>query len=232
MDLKSATNFVRRRRLLGLLAGGVFFRNVHAATPACVEAPRQTEGPYFLDHRLERSDIRKDTDGTVSAGVPLHLKIGVRAADSGCEPMSNLIVDVWHCNAQGVYSGVRDPRFGRVGTHFLRGYQVTDENGEVRFDTIYPGWYPGRAVHIHVKLIWPRGSAQGSVREWSSQLYFDDDITDRIHARSPYAGQGRRRQRNEDDALFRHGGENLVLDLAPEGEGYVGRIDLGVNGQS
>ena len=136
---------------------------VASALPACVVAPELTEGPYYVDVELERSDIRTNTaDGVAAEGAPLTLDWIVSQVDgSACMPMEGVIVDVWHCDALGVYSDVRDPRFDTTGRRFLRGYQVTDATGFARFTTIYPGWYSGRAVHAHFKL---RGTPGFGVR--------------------------------------------------------------------
>lgn len=115
-----------------------------SAVPACVVRPEQTEGPYYVDERLERSDIRVEpTDGSVKAGVPLALTFRISQIGESCAPLAGATVDVWHCDAQGDYSDVTDRTegFDTVGQTWLRGYQVTDENGEVTFKTIYPGWY-------------------------------------------------------------------------------------------
>lgn len=228
---------LRRRTLLALLGGAAAAVGppVRGQTglPACIIAPRQSEGPYFLDKRLRRSDIRADSGGARSDGVPLSLQLRVLNAQTDCSPLVGVAVEIWHCNAAGVYSGVRDRYSGDAGGDFLRGYQVTAADGIVRFLTIYPGWYPGRAVHIHLKLRWPDGDAQGRGKEWrgkewTSQLYFDDRITDRVHAHPAYDRSGKRRPRNQDDLLFRHGGRELMLALAEAGDGYVASFDLGV----
>ena len=106
-----------------------------------------------MDAKLNRSDIRSDAaSGEVKEGAPLDLVLAVSALRAGgCAPLAGAHVDIWHCVATGVYSGVEDPGYKTVGQTFLRGYQLTDDAGEVRFRTIYPGWYPGRAVHIHFK---------------------------------------------------------------------------------
>src|SRR6185436_8759665 len=146
---------------------------------ACVLAPAKTEGPYFVDEKLHRSDIRIDpTDGSVQAGVPLALALRVFDADRGCAPVEGVTVDVWHASAQGLYSDVAQN--GTVGKKYLRGAQTTGADGSVRFTTIYPGWYQGRTVHIHFKV---RSSASAaSAYEFTSQLFFDDALTDIVHA--------------------------------------------------
>ncbi|MGH8809572.1 MAG: intradiol ring-cleavage dioxygenase [Noviherbaspirillum sp.] len=223
-----------RRKAMLLMGGAVLaaragVQPAHAQKlPACIVTPEQTEGPYFVDERLHRADLRSDpTDGTVRTGVPLALTLHVLAVNAGgCAPLAGATVDVWHCDANGLYSDVADPRFDTTGKKFLRGYQITDASGTVRFQTIYPGWYPGRTVHIHFKL---RGRhASGRTYEFTSQLYFDDAITDRVLAQAPYARNGMRRQTNDADGLFRRGGRQLLLPLVESGAGYAGSFDVGV----
>lgn len=196
------------------------------ATPSCTVRPEQTQGPYFVDEKLNRSDIRFDpSDGLVKQGVPLWLVFQVsQVNDLSCTPLSNATVDVWHCDAEGIYSDVNDPSFNTVGKKFLRGYQVTNANGTAEFVTIYPGWYPGRAVHIHFKI--RTNSASQPSYEFTSQLYFDDALTDRVHAQAPYAARGQRTQKNDQDGVFRDGGEQLMLQITEVAEGYIGRFDI------
>jgi protocatechuate 3,4-dioxygenase beta subunit len=197
-------------------------------TPACVVRPEQTEGPYFVDEMLNRSDIRSDSsDGSVKEGVPLRLVFNVSQIDgSSCTPLAGAFVDVWQCDALGVYSDVQDPGFDTTGEKFLRGYQVTDVNGAAEFMTIYPGWYQGRTVHIHFKVRADPASQQGY--EFTSQLYFDDSITDQVHAREPYAAKGQRTLKNDGDGIFQNGGSQLMPQLAEEGEGYVATFNIGL----
>lgn len=193
--------------------------------PGCVVRPQQTEGPYFVDDRLNRSDIRSNpADGVVKEGTPLRLIFQVsQVSAQACTPLSGATVDVWHCDAQGVYSDVQDRSFDTRGQQFLRGYQTTDATGMAEFVTIYPGWYPGRAVHIHFKI----RTAEGS-HEFTSQLYFDDAVSDRLYTQAPYAARGERNQRNEQDRIFRNGGQELVLQLTESSNGYVGRFEIGL----
>jgi protocatechuate 3,4-dioxygenase beta subunit len=200
-----------------------------AVLPSCVVRPEQTEGPYFVDARLDRSDIRSDPGtGAVKAGTPLQIALVVsRIADgAACTPLAGARVDLWQCDAAGVYSGVRDPQFDTTGQHFLRGHQLTDATGTARFTTIYPGWYRGRTVHVHFKVRTEPSAARGY--EFTSQLYFDDALTDRIHALEPYASQGRRTVRNEGDGIFRRNGSQLMLSVAEEAQGYAGAFHLGL----
>jgi protocatechuate 3,4-dioxygenase beta subunit len=194
--------------------------------PNCIVKPQQTEGPYFVDEKLNRSDIRVDpTDGSIRAGVPLRLIIQVsQVGESICKPLSRAIVDIWHCDAAGVYSDINDRSFNTVGKKFLRGYQVTNAEGIVEFVTVYPGWYPGRAVHIHFKI---RTDAQSQSKEFTSQLYFDDALTDQVHAQTPYNKPGQHLL-NSQDGIFQAGGEQLTLQLSQSPEGYVGRFALGL----
>ena len=196
--------------------------------PACVVRPEQTAGPYFVDQKLNRSDIRSDPgSGVLKEGTPLHLVLAVSGLrEGGCAPLAGAHVDVWHCDALGVYSGVEDPGFSTVGQSFLRGYQLTDDVGEARFRTIYPGWYPGRTVHIHFKIRTDPGAAQGL--EFTSQLYFNDGLTSRVHSRMPYAAKGEQRDRNSDDRIFARGGDQLLLAPRTVGDGYVARFDVGL----
>jgi protocatechuate 3,4-dioxygenase beta subunit len=119
---------------------------------------------------------------------------------------------------------VEDPKFNTVGERFLRGYQITDRNGEARFQTIYPGWYPTRTVHIHFKIRTDPGAARGSV--FTSQLYFDDALTTQVHARAPYAARGERQVRNADDRIFARGGDQLMLAPTVAGDGYAAKFTV------
>ncbi|MFM7424607.1 MAG: intradiol ring-cleavage dioxygenase [Elainella sp.] len=199
-----------------------------AGSPACIVRPEQTAGPYFVDERLNRADVRSDPgSGAIKSGIPLRLVFQVsQIGSSACTPLSNATVDIWHCDAEGVYSDVNDRRFSTVGQKFLRGYQTTDTNGVAEFVAIYPGWYPGRTVHIHFKI---RTADQTDTQsyEFTSQLYFDDAITDRVHAQAPY-GPREQRQRNSQDGIFQGGGEQLMLQLTEAEVGYVGRFEIGL----
>ena len=208
-----------------MLASGVPLRSgIAQMLPSCVVTPEQMEGPFFTDVRLNRSDIRSDpVDKSVKEGVPLVLTLRVSAVgNAGCTPLADATVDVWHCDAVGVYS---DSGGNTAGKKFLRGHRVTDANGSVRFTTIYPGWYPGRAVHIHFKVRILTGPALGN--EFTSQLYFDEAVTDRVLARAPYPARGQRTQ-NSDDGLYRRGGSRLMLALAEARPGYAGEFHVGL----
>jgi len=194
-----------------------------AALPACVVRPEMAAGPFFVDEKLNRSDIRPDpASGTVSAGIPLELTFVVaQVGAAGCTPLAGAAVDVWHCDAAGVYSDVQNA----VGQQFLRGYQVTDETGLARFKTIYPGWYPGRAVHIHFKI---RLAADSGAYDFTSQLFFDDAISDAVHALVPYSAKGPRDRRNADEGIFNQSGDQLLLALTTIEEGYAADFEIGL----
>jgi protocatechuate 3,4-dioxygenase beta subunit len=196
---------------------------------ACVARPRQIEGPYFVDAGLNRSDIRGDPrSGLVKTGTPLRLTFRVSQSNgSSCLPLSGAQVDVWHCDADGLYSDTNDFQTSTLGQRFLRGYQMTDRKGIAAFTTIFPGWYPNRAVHIHFKIRTDDGSKQR--REFTSQIYFDDDLTDAIHAQAAYAAHGRRKVRNNRDLIFLVRGNQLLLPLREEKKGYAGTFDIALD---
>ena len=200
------------------------------ARPPCVVRPEQTEGPYFVDESLRRSDLRTDpSDGSIKPGIPIDLAILVsRMENARCQPLVGVQVDIWHCDHEGVYSDVQDPRFNTVGKKFLRGCQVTDEQGRAQFTTIYPGWYAGRTVHIHIKIRSPSTERRGF--EFTSQLYFDDTLSDRIYTAVPYGGRGARTTRNEMDGIYRRGGSQLLLELVPQGAGYAASFHVALQG--
>lgn len=237
----SFTSLLKRREMLGFLCGtaavSLFgcLRGQSASgeqkinsTPGCVVKPQQTEGPYFVDEKLNRSDIRSDpSDNSIKPGIPLRLVFRVSEINgSSCKPLNNAAIDIWHCDATGVYSDIEDRNFSTVGKKFLRGYQVTDANGTAQFITIYPGWYPGRTVHIHFKIRTNSVSQPGY--EFTSQLYFDDVFTDQVYIQSPYALKGQRTIKNEQDGIFQAGGKQLMLQLTKNRQSYVGSFDIGL----
>jgi protocatechuate 3,4-dioxygenase beta subunit len=178
--------------------------------PDCVLTPEVTEGPYYLDLDLMRSDI---TEG--SSGLPFDLQIKVVDADS-CEPIKDVAVDVWHSNAEGVYSGVQ----GDDGI-FLRGVQVTDATGNAAFQTIFPGWYTGRAVHIHLKAI------QGG-QTWTGQLFFDDATLDAAYAKEPYSSRGPADVPNEADGIFGQTNGSTIVATDVTNDRAHGQVTVGV----
>ena len=222
---------LRRREVLALIGAGLLapgFRVGAQERATCVARPQQMEGPFFVDTGLNRTDIRSDpATGAVSAGLPLQVTFRVsRPGAGGCSPLPAAHVELWQCDAAGVYSGVRDGDSKAAGQKFLRGYQVTDGSGAASFRTIYPGWYPGRTVHLHFTI--RAGSSPGRREEFSSQLYFDDALTDKVHALAPYASRGPRRVRNAADGLYRSGGSQLLLAVTEQGSGLAAAFDIGL----
>lgn len=191
----------------------------------CVVRPEMTEGPLFVDEDLNRSDLRPDpTTGQISEGAQFDLTIRVsQLAQATCTPLAGIQVDLWHCDANGIYSDTDQLGFQTVGQKFLRGYQVTDENGIAQFTTIYPGWYQGRTVHIHIKL----RTADGY--DFTSQLFFDDNFTDEVFAVAPYNNRGERHLRNADDGIFNGGGDQLMLAVNKAASGYNATFDIALD---
>ena len=196
-----------------------------AAAISCVATPAETEGPYFVDELLNRSDIRSDpTTGAAVDGIPLSLTMRVYKIGDSCQPLAGAHVDIWHCNAEGLYSD--ESANNTVGQKFLRGYQVTDDAGAVTFTTIYPGWYSGRTVHIHFKVRTYDGSSK--TYEFTSQLFFDDTLSDQVFAQAPYNARGNRDTRNANDNIFLGGNSMNLLSLSPSGDGYATTFDVGL----
>ena len=179
---------------------------------ACVLAPESTEGPFYLDDARVRRDITEGRPGT-----PLTLRLRVVDASS-CRAIRGASVDVWHCDASGAYSGTGS----EADERFLRGVQRTDGNGLAVFRTIYPGWYPGRTVHVHVLV-----HIAGNVVH-TGQLYLPDALTDAVYRRAPYSRRPGRSTRNAADAIYRNGGRRSTLRLRRGGRGYIGTITMGV----
>ena len=235
-----------RRRVLAALGalGAVPFvtrelcLNVASAAPApivtgksCVLSPAMMEGPFFVDTGLNRSDL---TTGTTKAGVvqglPVVLNIDLASVQAtGCVPIAGMQVDVWHADATGEYSGVAGgaSQSNAAGQAFLRGYQVSDANGRVTFKTIYPGWYPGRTIHIHVKARL-FNAAGNTTYVFTSQLFFDDAVSDKVMAMPPYNARGARNVRNAGENIYGNTTRALV-DLRPAdgARGYAGAVTLG-----
>jgi protocatechuate 3,4-dioxygenase beta subunit len=237
-DDRSVGRLLTRReavKLMGVAGAAALtgwdLRAVEQATSgtslSCVVRPELTEGPYFVDNAMVRSDIRTSSStGAARQGVALAVAFNLSQVSSGrCTPLSKAIVHVWQCDALGIYSGVEDPGIGSGDTRdsALRGTLTTDEKGSVRFTTIYPGWYRGRAVHIHFKI---RTHATGNAYEYTSQLFFPEQLTDEIHAGNPYATHGPRDTLNVRDMIFREGGDQLVLQPRKTAAGYEAAMDV------
>lgn len=233
-DRQTGYLFTRREAIALLGAAGLAMltgcssSTVPSDSTGCVVRPQLTEGPYFVDELLNRSDIRSDpSDGSVKPGALLQLTFNPsRVVSNSCLPLAGVLVDIGHCDALGVYSDVSDPGFNTVGKRFLRGYQISDAGGVARFTTIYPGWYQGRTVHIHFKI--RSAPASNSGLEFTSQLFFDDGLTDQVHSQPPYAAKGQRTLRNAGDGIFGQSGSQLTLSVTPSGQGYAATFEIGL----
>lgn len=183
------------------------------AGTGCPLTPRQTEGPFYFDPRLVRRDI---SEGRPGARLRLRLQV-VSAED--CAPILRSRVDVWHCDPGGVYSGYESE--GSAGGKWLRGTQFADAQGVVAFETLYPGWYEGRATHVHCKVLTPDG------REVASQIYFPDSVTERVYSDAAYGGRRGRRLLNGEDGLFRQSdGAAPLARIARSAEALDGAVVL------
>ena len=224
------------------------------ATADCVLTAELTEGPYYVASEIIRTDI---TEG--KPGVPLNLRVNVVNA-AGCAPLANAAVDIWHCDANGYYSGISgenpgDPDSVATGdenltTTFFRGVQLTGDDGVAEFLTIYPGWYRGRDIHIHLKVhvdgaanavATPAAEGEtgiyvGGTVAHTGQLFFDENLSDEIATLAPYSSRDSTRTRLEEDTVYR-GHENeagffLNLSALVEGQleqGLLGEITVGVD---
>jgi protocatechuate 3,4-dioxygenase beta subunit len=200
---------------------------VASGAVSCVLSPEMTEGPYYIADEALRRNITEGKPGT-----PLRLRLSVVDA-STCRAIAGAAVDVWHCDAGGLYSGFiaastgnggPGPGGGRTDKQtFLRGVQRTNGKGVAVFATIYPGWYRGRTVHVHVKV-----HVGGNVVH-TGQLFFPEPLTDAVYRRSPYSKRTGRDTTNATDAIFRNGGSRSLLSLNRHGNGYVGSIVMGVH---
>lgn len=180
---------------------------------ACTLYPEQTAGPFYLDLDLLRRDI---TEG--KPGAPLSLIVQVQTVD--CSPLKDLAVDVWHCDADGVYSGFPNQLGGldTSGQTFLRGTQVTDDDGTAQFESIYPGWYPGRTTHMHFRV------HASSRTEATSQLYFPETVTEEIYATSPYDARGQKDTPNALDGIATANPTPLAMVTSDTSGSYVASI--------
>ena len=198
--------------------------------PSCVLTPNADEGPYFVDERLLRSDIRGDASGgQPEEGVDLKLALRAVDAEGDCPPVEGAHVDIWHCNAHGIYSD--EPAEDTVGRTFLRGCQLSDAEGSVAFTTIFPGWYAGRAVHIHLKVRLLRDERM--TYEFTTQLFFEEGLIGEIYTRSPYVTRGTPQVANAEDYIYRVSGPELTVPVSGEPGGSCrGTMVIGLAGLS
>jgi protocatechuate 3,4-dioxygenase beta subunit len=218
-------------------------------TPSLIEVegtPQQIEGPYFVDGMPNRSDLSSEpSDDSMQEGIPLNITVSVyKVLNSDgdgkgtCVPFSGAKVDLWEANSQGLYSGIRED--GTEGLVYLRGYQTTDDNGTAKFETIYPGWYENRAIHIHLKVRDFEGPEK--IFEWTSQLYLNNSINELVHTQPPYSNHGPVPMTNEQDFIFmgpstdglikNNTGNHLMLNISQSDRGYNGIFNVGLNATS
>ena len=194
-------------------------------TAVCVVTPEQTEGPFYLDGAMVRRDI---TEGR--PGAPLEIEFVVVDA-TACRPMPNVAVDIWHCDALGEYSGYGPNAQGAPGhlepvnaARFFRGTQITDDQGLLAFRTIVPGWYSGRAVHIHVK-VHPTPTSQAT-----TQVYFTEALLNSVYAKDPYSAHAGAHIPFDQDSTWNGTKGPAPLTLAKSGSGYRTSFTLGIAG--
>jgi protocatechuate 3,4-dioxygenase beta subunit len=161
------------------------------ASGACAVTPTETLGPYPSLTNFVRSDIREG-----KSGLPLALTITVVNSNNSCGPVAGAAVDIWQCDAQGNYSEYAQPGYNGTGQTFLRGIQTTDASGRVTFTTVFPGWYQGRATHIHVEV--KIGGAVVKV----TQIAFEESVIAAVYATGVYAAKGRNPTSNAGDMVF------------------------------
>jgi hypothetical protein len=184
------------------------------AATTCLLTPEVTEGPYWVENRLTRRDVREG-----KPGVPLVVRFSVLNART-CRPIRNADVEIWHCDALGNYSAVDG-----ASTRFLRGHQKADSAGRAEFLTIFPGWYQGRTPHIHLKV------HVGGDAVHTGQVFFGEAITRIVYRQAPYASRGQYDTPHASDGIYRQaGGSRAELELArrPNARGYVGTIAIGI----
>jgi protocatechuate 3,4-dioxygenase beta subunit len=191
--------------------------------PTCILTPEQTAGPFYFDPNLDRSDIREDRDGTL-------LTISLSVVDvNGCTPVQGVTVELWHADALGLYSGYPNQGDGQdvdtTGETFLRGRQITAATGDVTFTTVYPGWYPGRATHLHIKV------HHNGTTYVTTQLYLSDAQTDIAYEHAAYVDRNPRSTRNQDDRFYTGDGEGdlLLLDTVESSGAFTATGTVGLH---
>ena len=195
------------------------------ASGACVVVPSETRGPYPDTVGMINipSFFRRDiTEG--KPGIPLTLTLTVVNVNSACAAVSGLQVEIWQCDATGNYSEYSQPGFNGTGQTFLRGVQTTDANGQVTFNTIYPGWYQGRATHIHVDVY----RSDAIVK--STQIAFPETVSSAAYASGVYAAHGQNTQTtNANDNVFSDGVANELATVSGSpSSGYTAMLNVGI----
>jgi protocatechuate 3,4-dioxygenase beta subunit len=196
-----------------LLPRAAFAQESLMDADVCVIVPEVTEGPYYFDPALLRADI---TEGR--PGLPMTLKMQV--VDQTCAPLAKARVDVWHCDADGIYSGYN----GYEGETFMRGTQMSDAEGMVTFQTVYPGWYRGRTTHIHFKVF------LNETTVLTGQIFFPDDVSEQVYATvAPYTARSGRDTFNDEDGIARQAGAASVASIEGTPEAYTAALVVGVD---
>ena len=190
-----------------------------ATAGACAVSPQETVGPYPSLIDLVRSDIREGR-----SGIPLVLRLSVVNVNNNCSPLSDAVVDIWQCDAEGHYSQYNQPGFNGTSQTFLRGIQATDASGQATFTTIYPGWYAGRATHIHVEV-----SLNGrSVKV--TQIAFPENVTAQVYATSTYVAHGQNPTSNGRDMVFADSVSSEMASISGDpASGYVATFTVGIS---
>jgi protocatechuate 3,4-dioxygenase beta subunit len=190
-----------------------------AATGACAVSPNETVGPFPSLRDFVRSDI---TEG--KAGLPVTLTITVVNAASACAPVANASVEIWQCDVDGHYSQYNQQGYNGTAQTFLRGIQTTDASGRVTFQTIYPGWYQGRATHIHVEVVLNGRSLK------VTQIAFPENVSAAVYASGVYASKGQNPTSNASDNVFADGVQNeLASVVGSPTSGYTATFTVGVS---
>ena len=233
--------------------GGLLGSGTAAAASSCARlTPELTEGPYWVNTLLRRADVRSNTStaktspGVAQQGVPLRLTINVLDASNGCRPLNGVAVDIWHANAHGLYSDEASQQAGggtsagdTSGQNFLRGYQITGRDagvnrspvaGQVSFRTIWPGWYTGRAIHIHVRVR-KLSSSGATIAGYTTQIFFSDADNDRVLAgAAPYDSRSPRTDptTDENDTVLQSSDHatNVVAVTGSIGEGFAATFNV------
>ncbi len=225
-------NACKKEDVSGTTTGTTSGTTAGSSSGGCNTMPTEVEGPYpyvggEITNPLQRADV---TGG--QTGLPLTLNLIVVNTNSSCAAVSGARVDIWHCNKDGYYSGYGNQTGGSLGTQsylgqtWLRGYQLADTEGKLAFNTIYPGWYQGRATHIHIEVF------VNNVLKKTGQITFAETVSDAVHLSALYAAHGINATRNASDGIF----SNSATDLANETvaltgdttNGYAGSYTIGI----
>jgi protocatechuate 3,4-dioxygenase beta subunit len=185
-----------------------------STSATCSVAPSETVGPFPSLSDLVRSDIREG-----KPGATLTLRLAVVNTSANCAPVAGVLVDVWQCDAAGNYSSYGS----QTGQTYLRGVQTTNANGEVVFTTVYPGWYQGRATHIHIDVL--RGATSVKV----TQIAFPEAVNAAVYASGVYASRGPNTTSNARDGVFSDSLNSQVATVTGDpARGYTATFQIGV----